>query len=124
MKLRVTVDGKAYDVEVEVPHDAEAERWSGGDAQFGLLTPAPLIVPAPPSGGAEEERVCRSPLAGIILRVNINAGQKLNAGDPIVVLEAMKMETNITAPASCVVKTVMVKPNEAVLPGQVLAEFE
>ncbi len=123
MKLRVTVEGKAYEVEVEVPQDSDAEPSGNSEAaQFAPLAPAPLIVPPPPT--SSEDKVCRSPLAGVIVRVAIKAGQQLKAGDLIVVLEAMKMETNITAPAACAVKAVMVKPNDAVLPGQTLAEFD
>ena len=45
-----------------------------------------------------EEKVCRSPVSGIVVRVAAQVGQSLQAGDILLVLEAMKMETNITAP--------------------------
>ena len=47
-----------------------------------------------------EEKVCRSPVSGIVVRVAAQVGQTLQTGDMLLVLEAMKMETNITAPAA------------------------
>ena len=45
-----------------------------------------------------EDKVCRSPISGIVIRVAAQVGQSLQTGDVLLVLEAMKMETNITAP--------------------------
>ena len=129
MKLKITIDGKPYDVDVEV---AEEERPSSGPyyyvpPQTPLTLPSP---PPPPAGGAapggnvDEAKVCRSPIAGVTVRINAQPGQQIQANDPVLVLEAMKMETNITSPVSGKVKTINTTVGEGVQIGQVLVEFE
>jgi methylmalonyl-CoA carboxyltransferase small subunit len=54
----------------------------------------------------------------------VQVGQKLQVNDLLVVLEAMKMETNITAHAAGTVKAILATPGEAVKSGQALIEFE
>jgi len=64
--------------------------------------PAAPAAGAPPAGEnkpTDEMKVCRRPVSGIVMRVTAQVGQSLQTGDGLLVLEAMKMETNITAPA-------------------------
>jgi pyruvate carboxylase subunit B len=63
-------------------------------------------------------------MPGMVLRVQARAGDMVEAGAGLVVLEAMKMENELKAAASARVKTVRVGPGEAVEKGQVLLEFE
>lgn len=130
MKLKITIDGKQYDVEVEV---AEEERPSSGPYYY--VPPAnpvslPSVTPPPPvgqaAGGAvaDEAKVCRSPIAGVVVRINAQAGQQIQVNDPLLVLEAMKMETNITSPVSGKIKAVKAGVGEGVKTGQVVVEFE
>jgi biotin carboxyl carrier protein len=60
----------------------------------------------------------------MVMKVAVEAGQRVAAGAALVVLEAMKMENELRAPTAAVVKGVRVKPGEAVEKGQVLVEFE
>jgi methylmalonyl-CoA carboxyltransferase small subunit len=76
------------------------------------------------NGDAADENVCRSPIAGVVMKVNVQPGQQLQADDLLLVLEAMKMETNVTAPFAGKVKSVKVEPGDAVQVNQVLVEFE
>jgi pyruvate carboxylase subunit B len=77
-------------------------------------------------GGAKASgpAVLKAPMPGMVMKVAIEAGQRVEAGAALVVLEAMKMENELRAPAAAVVKGVKVKPGEAVEKGQVLVEFE
>jgi biotin carboxyl carrier protein len=78
-------------------------------------------------GGSDRRRtadVLRAPMPGMVVRVQIKAGDKVSAGAGLVVLEAMKMENELKAAAAGVVKAVRVSPGEAVEKGQVLVEFE
>jgi biotin carboxyl carrier protein len=68
--------------------------------------------------------VLKAPMPGLVDRVQVEAGQQVEAGTPLVVLEAMKMENELKAAASGVVKAVRAVPGEAVEKGQVLVEFE
>jgi biotin carboxyl carrier protein len=130
VKLKISIDGKTYDVDVEV---AEEERPSSGPYYYTppatpLTMPSPLPPPpqagAPGAGVVDEAKVCRSPIAGIVVRINARPGQQIQANDPLLVLEAMKMETNITSPVSGKVKALNATVGEGVQIGQVLVEFE
>ena len=88
-------------------------------------TPAPSApveekkaAPAPaPTGDGE---VVPAPMAGIVLSVNKNIGDAVKKGDVLVILEAMKMENEILAPADGVVKAIHVSSNESVESNQPL----
>lgn len=127
MKLKVTVDGKTYEVEVEVaPEPAPVL------PTFTMLSPATIIAAAPAGGAAagngetvaNEDKVCRSPVSGIVVKSNVRAGQAILPGDILFVLEAMKMETEITAPQAGKVATVKVNAGDSVKSGQVVLEWE
>jgi methylmalonyl-CoA carboxyltransferase small subunit len=130
VKLKISIDGKTYDVDVEV---SEEERPSSGPYYY--VPPAtPVTMPSPPppppqagapgAGVVDEAKVCRSPIAGVVVRINAQPGQQIQANDPLLVLEAMKMETNITSPVSGKVKALNATVGEGVQIGQVLVEFE
>jgi methylmalonyl-CoA carboxyltransferase small subunit len=131
MKLNITVDNKNYEVEVEVADASTAPMAAPPRLDTSLRVPAaaPVIVPngAPKngdSGPVNEDKVCRSPVSGIVVRVTSQVGQKIQSGDTLLVLEAMKMETNITAPAAGKIAKINVGQGDAVQGGLVLVEFE
>lgn len=121
MKLRITIAGKTYEAEVEVV-DEES-----------VFAHEPAYVPPPNAtifGVAETadaqiatDKVCRSPVTGLVIRVNVEAGQAVDAGQLLMVLEAMKMETQVTAPCAGVVETVPVAAGNSVKAGQILVEL-
>ena len=128
MKLQITIDDKTYDVEVEVAEDHAnlPPAYPVGSAKLaGSAASAPTgqSASAPSSPLANESKVCRSPVSGIVVKVLAEAGQQIQAGDSLLVLEAMKMETNITAPAAGVIAAIKVKAGEHVQTGDVLLEF-
>jgi methylmalonyl-CoA carboxyltransferase small subunit len=85
---------------------------------------AATAAPAAEAAPANEEKVCRSPVSGIVASVTAQAGQTLQAGDVLLVLEAMKMETQVTAQVAGKVAVIKVKAGESVQSGQILVEFE
>jgi biotin carboxyl carrier protein len=125
MKLKVTVDGKVYDVEVEVAPEP-AQTLPTFLAQGGTATVAAAAPAASGSAGdgtaavADESKVCRSPVSGIAVKANVRPGEVIEAGDLLFVLEAMKMETEITAPVAGKVAEVKVKVGDTVKSGQVV----
>jgi methylmalonyl-CoA carboxyltransferase 1.3S subunit len=130
MKLNVTVDGKTYEVEVEaVEPTAPSPLMRGfpvGSAAVRVPA-APTLNPSPAAGDnkpVDEAKVCRSPVSGIVIRVAAQVGQNLQTGDVLLVLEAMKMETNITAPAPGKIAAIPVKEGDSVQSGQVVVELE
>ena len=70
-----------------------------------------------------QRQAATSPMPGQVLRVVTGAGQKVAPGDPLIVLEAMKMEQTVKATMCGVVEAVLVKPGEMVAPGQMLVEI-
>ena len=72
----------------------------------------------------DDGRICLSPVTGLVIRINVEPGQTVQAGDLLVVLEAMKMENQVTAKHAGIVKSVNVTPGNPVRMHQVLIEFE
>jgi len=94
-------DGEALDERTRAIRDitAESSKSTG---------PASLVAPMP----------------GLIVRVSVSPGDAVQAGQGLVVMEAMKMENELRAPAAGTVKTVMVEPGKAVEKGTVLVDFD
>ena len=127
MRLKVTVDGVDYEVLVDVEPEPRPALGGFVFSQTGMATTTPGAVSAPPSessaaGGGEN--ALRAPMAGTVLQVSVQPGQEVNEGDSLIILEAMKMETEVTAPVSGTVKSVPVKVGMAVQSGDMLVEFE
>lgn len=123
MKLKITVDGDTYEVEVEA---VEPEAAPSPPREY-VTQPAPIRMPAAPSRPTApkyEEKVCRSPISGVVVRAAVQPGQTLQVGDILLVLEAMKMETNITSPVAGKIAAIKVGQGDAVQAGEVVAEFE
>ena len=127
MKLRITLNDRTFEVDVEV---AEADTAAlppaypiGSAVLSGSVAGAP---PAPVTNDAavDEAKVCRSPVSGIVVRLIAQPGQNLQVGDPLLVLEAMKMETNITAPIAGRIAALRVAQGDNVQSGQIVVEFE
>lgn len=69
-------------------------------------------------------QVLKAPMPGLVVRVLAKPGESIAAGTGVVVLEAMKMENELKAVETAVVKAVRVEPGQAVEKGQILVEFE
>ena len=104
-KYRVTVNGTAYEIELE--------ELTGAAPAPAAAAPAPAPAAAPAAVGAGETAV-KSPMPGNIFKVECSVGQSVNAGDVLVVLEAMKMEIEVSAPVAGTVKAVSAAVGTAV----------
>jgi methylmalonyl-CoA carboxyltransferase 1.3S subunit len=120
MKLKVTVNGSVFDVDVEVeeqPLPTLGAVLVGSTSAFGMT---PTAAKAP----ATSANALTAPMAGSVVKVLIGAGADVKAGETLFVLEAMKMETEVTAPKDGKVKSVDVAVGDAVQGGQVLIEWD
>ena len=131
LKLQITIEGKTYEVEVDVLEEDGSARqpsyapYQPVPATFSSMSfPGAQTPAAATEGDGGEEKLCRSPVTGLVIKVNVEPGQSVQANDLIVVLEAMKMETNVTAHLAGVVKSVNVAPGDSVKVNQVVVEFE
>jgi methylmalonyl-CoA carboxyltransferase small subunit len=124
MKLKVTVDGKVYEVDVEVAPEPTPTLPTFVTQSGTATLPANPVAAGEQGSAAEgpvdEAKVCRSPVSGIAVKANVRPGETIEAGDVLFVLEAMKMETEITAPVGGKVAEVKVKVGDSVKSGQVV----
>jgi biotin carboxyl carrier protein len=100
------IDGWRFEVDA-LDERARAIRDLGA-AVAGAQGPAPVVAPMP----------------GLIVRLHVQVGDTVTAGQPMVVMEAMKMENELRAPAAGVVKSITAQPGKAVEKGTVLVELE
>ena len=66
----------------------------------------------------------KAPMPGLILEINVSVGQEVKENDPLLILEAMKMENCFLSPRNGVIKSIAVEKGNAVDKGQLLIEFE
>lgn len=66
----------------------------------------------------------KAPMPGLILEISTSIGQEIKENDPLLILEAMKMENVITSPRDGTIKSIFVKQGDAVEKNQLLIEFE
>ncbi len=125
-KFNVTVDGRTYEVEVEELGAGVAVAPVSVAPVAAAPVEAPAAAPAPkaaapkkvatPANGTKLE----APMPGMVVGFKVADGTQVKKGDPVVVLEAMKMENDITAPCDGVFKAVATKGSN-VNTGDVLA---
>ncbi|MDD3999324.1 MAG: biotin/lipoyl-binding protein [Bacilli bacterium] len=109
---KVKVNGKVYVVEVESVDEVK------GAVETEVKAPAPVSAPAPVVKRADtpnlEGVTVKAPMQGTIIKVLVKVGDQVKKGEPLVVLEAMKMENDIVASASGIVKEILVESGQNV----------
>ena len=127
MKYKVTLNNRVYEVEVEQGEamlideyelKAPAAAAPAPVAAPVAAAPAAPTAPAPaPAAGLAAGEVVKSPMPGNVLKINVQQGQKVNEGDVLIVLEAMKMENDIVAPKTGTVAQLVVSKGTVVETG-------
>jgi acetyl/propionyl-CoA carboxylase alpha subunit len=102
--------------------------WLGG-FRLNLSPPAPAAPPDPDTaahdhGARGEQSTLTAPMPGTVIRVLVGEGDAVQPRQPLVVLEAMKMETPVVSPYEAVVRTVRVSEGDRVAGGELLIELE
>lgn len=126
-RFNVTVNGTVYDVVVE---ETDAGSAAPVEAAPKAAPAAPKAAPAAPkaapaaSSGSAGATAIKAPMPGTIVKVNVNPGDKVSKGDVLCVLEAMKMENDICAPADGVVATVDAKKGATVATDDILVTID
>ncbi len=134
MKLKITVHGVAYEVDVEVldagdgfPPASSLPRPSTPSSRVpsgGPAPSAPAPAPAPKAGPAGAGGSVASPIAGTVVEIKCKPGESVSEGQVLLVIEAMKMKTSIAAPTSGKVKSIPIAVGDTVRESQTLVEFE
>ena len=128
-RYKVTVNGTAYDVLVEDMGGTQA-------AYAPVAQPAPAVVPAAapvaapqpvaatpapaPAPAPAGASVVEAPMPGKILKISVAVGASVVSGDVLLILEAMKMENEISAPAGGTVREIRAREGDSVNTGDVL----
>ncbi|MFZ9980392.1 MAG: biotin/lipoyl-containing protein [Cyclobacteriaceae bacterium] len=100
----VLINGHSVSVDLKTPLDLRLE-------QMGM------------NAGAARVKNIVSPMPGLITDLKVSAGEEVNVGTPLLVLEAMKMENVLQAPSKAVITSIKVKKGDRVEKGQILVEF-
>ena len=111
--IAVTVNGETYSVVRELEPVVEKKKV--------VVKP---VAAKPSAGGDEMQDALRSPLPGTVIEILAKSGQRVKEGDTLVVLEAMKMNNNLTAEKDGVVKSILVAEGETVKENTPLVTFE
>ncbi|MDF2884358.1 MAG: hypothetical protein K0R54_4925 [Clostridiaceae bacterium] len=123
MKYNVTVNGKLFEVEVELVKKSYSSLSHSVEREVkpAVQPAAPVekkAEPKPQQSGKSSNVVC--PMPGSIVDVLVKEGQSVKAGDTVVVLEAMKMESEIKCAEAGVVREIKVNKGDHVESGDIL----
>ena len=134
--FNVFVDGEFYKVEVDPGEGSpriavtqpKAQPAPAAAAPVAKAVPSAAPAPAPaaapkaaPAASADDAGAITAPMPGLIIKYEVKEGDRVKAGDPVLVLEAMKMQNSIPAPIDGVVKTITKQAGANVGRGEVLA---
>lgn len=121
MKYRVTLNNRVYEVEVEEGSAVllnEYEAASPAPAEVSAPAPKQESAPAPAPSG--DGNAVKAPMPGNILKISVTVGQKVSEGETLLVLEAMKMENEVTADRSGTVTGIIAAKGQTVETGDPL----
>ncbi len=130
MRYIVTINNKNYEVEVEkgqaniVKTTKSAVRNIPAVSVAAAPIAAAPAVPAAPSASTVNGEPVKAPMPGTVLGFKVNSGDRVKKGDVIAILEAMKMENEITAPVDGVVVQIIAAKGSSVATGDVLAVIQ
>jgi biotin carboxyl carrier protein len=121
MKYVVSLNGKNYEVEVEKGEATITKTTQAPVIETTVVQEAQPAKAAPQSAPAQTQTVdgelVKSPMPGTILDIKVNSGDSVKKGDILIILEAMKMENEVTAPQDGVVAQIIVAKGASVATG-------
>lgn len=126
--IQAVVDGELVEVEMGDMPSAMSPQTDAADlpvqtSEPSQPSPAPERTPRPAASG-EPSRSFKTPMPGVIVSVAVKEGDQVVTGDPICILEAMKMQQTLRADWSGIVQTVHVTAGDQVVDGQAIADLE
>lgn len=116
--VTVKVNGEDYTVEMEPEPVVEKK------VVVKPVAAKPAAPAAAPTGRANSNNALKAPLPGVITEIRVNVGDEVQAGDVVLVLEAMKMANNIEAEKSGKITAICVQPGQSVMEDDALVVIE
>lgn len=113
----ITVNGSVYDVTVEEKAAGAAPAAAPAAAPIAV----PKAAPAPKAAAGAGSIEVKAGAAGKVFKIEANVGQSVKKGDPVVIIEAMKMEIPVVAPEDGTVASIDAAVGDAIEAGAVLA---
>lgn len=146
-KVQLTIDGVPYDVDIVMAengscsilhegksYNAELIRKEGGKSytvnahyqsyNIDIIDSQAKYLRMRKGGDEKQQDKIVSPMPGKVVKIPVKAGDRLQAGDIVVVIEAMKMQSNYKVNAPCVVKDILVKEGDSVNANQVVMTLD
>ena len=121
MKYRVTLNNRVYEVEVEEGSAVLLNEYEAASpAPAAVSAPAPKQESAPAPAPSGDANAVKAPMPGNILKISVTVGQKVSEGETLLVLEAMKMENEVTADRSGTVTGIIAAKGQTVETGDPL----
>ena len=121
MKYRVTLNNRVYEVEVEEGSAVLLNEYEAASpAPAAVSAPAPKQESAPAPAPSGDGNAVKAPMPGNILKISVPVGQKVSEGETLLVLEAMKMENEVTADRSGTVTGIIAAKGQTVETGDPL----
>ena len=128
-KYRITLEGKTYEMEVEIVEEGAAQRPTKKkeyreynsmpkDSNVNVVDPSTQKQTVKNSGAVE------APMPGTVLRIEKNVGEEVKNGELVLILEAMKMENEILAPADGTIVKMSCQAGNTVTGGELLFEVK
>ena len=126
-KFKVTVDGKPYEVTIEDISEVGSNLYpSPGLRASNITTSAPAVAASTsaPANVATGDNELPSPLSGVIVEIAVSPGVSVAKGDKVIIVEAMKMKTMVSAHKSGKIASIAVAVGDGVEAGQALMVIE
>ncbi|WP_300367431.1 biotin/lipoyl-containing protein [Brachyspira sp.] len=129
-QYKITVNGKTYDVTVEEIKSVEAHKTVSTIVNPAPAVQAPKVAPAAPVSNTVQVPIdenaisVKAAMPGTVVSFTVAVGDKVEEGQVIAILEAMKMENEIVAPASGEIKSIHVEKGSSVVEGQVILQIK
>ncbi len=120
------IDGDEICIQIDPAQGGWRMRHGGFEALVKVVSPlaATLLGRMPPGPAAGASKQVLSPMPGLLVSLQVEEGQEVRNGEPLAVIEAMKMENQILAERDGVIGKILLEPGDALVVSQVIMEFE
>ncbi len=118
------IDNSTYDLEISRKNNNFEINYAGRKYSGEILEEALAQLKPPVTKEVLKQKELKSPMPGLVVKIEVEEGKEIKTGDGVLIMEAMKMENEIKSPFEGKVKKILVKEKQSVEKGQVLLVLE